>query len=185
MALVAFALPTLVMGALFSHLSSQARTAGISFGRALAFNTLGAAAAPLLFGVLLLPAVGPKFALLIVAIGYLALALPDFWKSPLMWIPAGATLALMVWAPSLIFVDVPEGGRIVSYREGAMAAVSVVEDSQGVMRLRIDNRQQEGSSNSRLADARQALLPLLLHPAPKRALLLGWGTGRYRNFCHG
>jgi spermidine synthase len=46
-----------------------------------------------------------------------------------------------------------------------------------VSRLRIDNRQQEGSSSSLLADARQALLPLLLHPAPQRALFLGLGTG--------
>jgi spermidine synthase len=28
-----------------------------------------------------------------------------------------------------------------------------------------------------LADARQALLPLLLHAAPRRALFLGLGTG--------
>jgi spermidine synthase len=72
---------------------------------------------------------------------------------------------------------VPDGGRIVSYREGATAAVSVVEDAGGVMRLRIDNRQQEGSSATVLADARQALLPLLLHPAPRHALFLGLGTG--------
>jgi spermidine synthase len=86
-------------------------------------------------------------------------------------------LALAVWMPPLSFVGVPEGGRIVSYKEGAMAAVSVVEDADGVARLRIDNRQQEGSSATLLSDARQALLPLLLHPAPRRALFLGLGTG--------
>ncbi|MDH0866797.1 fused MFS/spermidine synthase [Mitsuaria sp. GD03876] len=58
-----------------------------------------------------------------------------------------------------------------------MAAVSVVEDGQGVSRLRINNRQQEGSSTSLFVDGRQALLPLLLHPAPRRALFLGLGTG--------
>jgi spermidine synthase len=58
-----------------------------------------------------------------------------------------------------------------------MATVSVVEDAEGVARLRIDNRQQEGSSGTLVADARQALLPLLLHPAPHRALFLGLGTG--------
>jgi spermidine synthase len=58
-----------------------------------------------------------------------------------------------------------------------MASVSVVEDAQGVSRLRVDNRQQEGSSASLLADARQALLPVLLHPSPRRALFLGLGTG--------
>jgi spermidine synthase len=45
------------------------------------------------------------------------------------------------------------------------------------LRLRIDNRQQEGSSATGYADARQALLPALLHPAPRHALFLGLGTG--------
>jgi spermidine synthase len=58
-----------------------------------------------------------------------------------------------------------------------MATVSVVEDADGVARLRINNRQQEGSSATLFADARQALLPLLLHPAPRHALFLGLGTG--------
>ena len=58
-----------------------------------------------------------------------------------------------------------------------MAAVSVVEDAGGVARLRINNRQQEGSSATFRFDARQAWLPLLLHPAPARALFLGLGTG--------
>ena len=177
LAVAAFGLPTLAMGALFSHLATQARTAGVGFSRALAVNTLGAAVAPLLFGVLLLPAVGPKFALLAVAAGYLVVAAPRVWRAPIASLPAAATLGIAVWAPPLAFVEVPAGGRIVAYRDGAMAAVSVVEDAGGVMRLRIDNRQQEGSSDSRFADARQALLPLLLHPEPRRALFLGLGTG--------
>jgi spermidine synthase len=58
-----------------------------------------------------------------------------------------------------------------------MAAVSVVEDADGVARLRINDRQQEGSSATLHVDGRQAWLPLLLHPAPRRALFLGLGTG--------
>lgn len=58
-----------------------------------------------------------------------------------------------------------------------MAAVSIVEDAGGVASLHINNRQQEGSSATVFADARQALLPILLHPAPRRALFLGLGTG--------
>jgi spermidine synthase len=177
LALAAFGLPTVVMGALFSHLTVQARATGLAFSRSLAFNTLGAAAAPLLFGVLLLPALGPKLALLGVAGGYLALSSPSAWRAPWVWVPAAMTLALALLAPPLMFIDTPAGGHVVSYREGAMSSVSVIEDARGVMRLRIDNRQQEGSSDSRVADARQALLPLLLHPAPKQALFLGLGTG--------
>jgi spermidine synthase len=187
LAVAAFLLPTIVMGAVFSHLGTQARAQGIGLGRSLGVNTLGAALAPLLFGVWLLPAIGTQLSLLLVVAGYLALVSPRTWLATA---PNGGRRVAMAglaiaglagaWAwiaPPLMFVEVPEGGHIASYREGVMAAVSVVEDAEGAARLRINNRQQEGSSVTVLADARQALLPLLLHPAPRRALFLGVGTG--------
>jgi spermidine synthase len=183
LAVVAFGPATVVMGMLFSHLTAQARAAGHSVGAAMGFNTLGAAVAPLCFGLLLAPAIGPKWALWVVVAAYAVMAIflsrPKtlIAKLPLLWGVAAALLATAVIAPPLAFIDVPEGGRVVSYRDGAMAAVSVVEDADGVSRLRINNRQQEGSSASLLADARQALLPLWLHPQPKNALFLGLGTG--------
>ena len=176
-AVLAFALPTLMMGAVFSHFARLAEHSGVGFARALGANTLGAALAPALFGVLLAPALGSKLALLLVALGYLALASAKSWFQPRIWLPAGAA-GLLGWvAPPLSFVDVPEGGRVVSYQDGVVAAVSVVEDADGVATLRIDNRAQEGSSVTQRVDGRQAWLPLLLHPAPARALFLGLGTG--------
>jgi spermidine synthase len=175
LALAAFGPATLVMGALFSHLGVLAGRAGVGLGRALGVNTLGAAAAPLLFGVLLTPWLGPKLTLLLIAAGYLALTRQSAWRWNLA--PALAALGLALWAPPLAFVELPNGGRIVSYQDGAMAAVSVVEDAAGVARLRINNRQQEGSSATRHVDARQALLPRLLQPAARHALFLGLGTG--------
>jgi len=59
-ALLAFGPPTVVMGAVFSHLSRQARAAGVTFGRSLGVNTLAAAAAPVVFGVVALPSLGAK-----------------------------------------------------------------------------------------------------------------------------
>ena len=177
LAVLAFGLPTLVMGALFSLLGLQGRDAGLGLGRALGINTLGAAAAPALWGVLLLPLLGAKLALLLLAAGYLALCSAAAWRRAAPWVTAAAVVVLALAAPPLALVDLPEGGRLVHYREGAMASVSVVADGDGVMRLHIDNRQQEGSNATQLADARQALLPLLLHPAPQRALFLGVGTG--------
>ncbi len=176
LALAVFALPTFVMGALFSQLAADAKASGQSFGRVLGANTLGAALAPPCFGVWALPAWGPKFALLAVICGYLLLSLRA-WRKPAFWLAAGAMLVLAAWAPRLAFVEVPEGGRIVSYREGVLGAVSVVEDADGIARLRIDNRQQEGSSATLRVDGRQALIPLLLHPSPRHALFLGLGTG--------
>jgi len=180
LAVLAFLLPTIVMGALFSHLCTQAAVSGVSFGRAIGVNTAGAAAAPFLCGVLLVPHVGAKIAMLLIAASYLLLSSRRGWFAPTQWIAAAATAAFAAfaaWMPSLAIVDVPEGGRLVSYTEGTMATVSVVEDAANVATLHIDNRQQEGSSATAFADSRQAWLPLLMHPAPHRALFLGLGTG--------
>jgi spermidine synthase len=163
------------MGALFCQLSADADAAGQAFSRALGVNTLGATAAAPVFGIVLVSALGPKAALLLVAAGYLLLI--PAWRSPAWWLPASATAAIALLAPPLAFIDLPEGGRLLSYRDGAMAAVSVVEDAAGVARLRINNRQQEGSSATVLVDGRQALLPLLLHGDAKQALFLGVGSG--------
>ena len=179
-ALAAFALPTFAMGALFSHLCVEAKHGGWGFGTAIGINTLGAALAPLLFGVLLVPSFGPKAVLLGIVFAYLLLAPVAHWKRPRIWVPASGAAALAFFGSALMFIDRPEGdpdARVVSYRDGVMATVSVVEDGQGISRLRINNRQQEGSSASLLSDARQAYLPLLLHPAPADVLFLGLGTG--------
>ena len=177
LAVLAFGLPTIAMGAVFSHLSRSASQAGLGFGRAIGVNTLAAAAAPAVCGVIAIPALGPKAVLLLIPAGYLAAVTRRAWTTPALWLPALATLALALVAPPLRFVDVPDGGRVVSYRDGVMAAVSVVEDADGVASLRIDNRQQEGSSATRRVDGRLAWLPLLLHPGPRHALFLGLGTG--------
>ncbi|HKU13871.1 MAG TPA: fused MFS/spermidine synthase, partial [Steroidobacteraceae bacterium] len=159
------------------HLSTSAAASGVSFGRAIGVNTAGAAFAPFVCGVVLVTHVGAKLALVLVAACYLVLSSRRAWIAPMQWAALAGAAAFAIWAPSLAIVDVPEGGRIVSYQEGALAAVSIVEDASGVATLHIDNRQQEGSSATRFADARQAWLPILLHPAPHRALFLGLGTG--------
>ncbi|WP_343626860.1 fused MFS/spermidine synthase [Roseateles puraquae] len=175
LALAVFGLPTALMGALFCQLSAQAQAAGQPFSRALGVNTLGAMAAAPLFGVALAARLGPKGALLMVAAGYLLLQ--PCWRDWRWRLPTAATLAIAAWAPPMAFVEVPDGGRLLSYRDGAMAAVSVVQDADGVARLRINNRQQEGSSATQHVDGRQALLPLMLHGEPRRALFLGVGAG--------
>lgn len=177
LAVLAFGAPTLLMGALFSHLSRAACGAGVSFGRALGVNTLGAAAAPVLCGVLAVPTLGSKATLLLIPACYLACSSRRAWLGRTTWLTLAAALGLGLLTPALRFVEVSADEHLVSYEEGVMAAVSVVEDASGVARLHIDNRQQEGSSATRRVDARQAWLPLLLHPSPRHALFLGLGTG--------
>jgi len=176
MAAAAFLLPTIVMGALFSHITTGAIASGISFGRALALNTIGAAIAPLIFGVLLLPHIGAKSALLLIPVFYLLMTTRRAWSKFGIVGACSVVIGFLIWAPTLRFIDLPQGGRTITARDGALASVTVIEDAEGVARLHINNRQQEGSSATIYSDARQALIPVLLHPHPARALFLGLGT---------
>jgi spermidine synthase len=181
LALAVLLLPTVAMGALFSHLAQEA-AAGAGqrgLGRALGLNTLGASLAPALFGVVLLPRLGPGLSLVAVSAAYLLLApLP---AHPRERAGAGAlsfvAVAWLLGAPSLRIVTLGPGERILDHREGVTAAVSVVEDRRGDRHLKIDNHFQMGGTSSVYSDRREADIPLLLHPAPKRALFLGLGTG--------
>lgn len=176
-ALAAMALPTLVMGALFSHLCLLARAQGSTLGSALAANTAAAALAAPVVGVCLIPLLGPLWVLLLIVLGYLLLVPAPAWRTWPVPTLAGAAVVSAALAGPLRFADVPEGGRILSYRDGVMAAVSVVQDASGVARLRINNRAQEGSSASGPIEMRLGLLPLTLHADPREALFLGLGTG--------
>jgi spermidine synthase len=177
LAAVAFLPPTLVMGALFSHLATAARVAGAGLGTALGANTLGAALAPALFGVLLLPLLGSTLSLLLASAAYLVAASRRSWLALPQIATAGAAAAMLAWHPPLAAPGLAPDARLLSHVEGLAANVSVLEDGFGVATLHINNRQQEGSSATLYADARQALLPLLLHAEPRRALFLGLGTG--------
>lgn len=175
-ALAVFLLPTLLMGATFSHLAQASRdTLGI--GRALGINTFGAALAPLLFGVVLLPLVGSKTLLILVSVAYLLL-IPA--RSGIRWLaaaPAGLAAVLLLIPAPIRFIDIPPGSEIVSYDEGVMASVSVIRDPNDVYFLKVNNHYTMGSSASGFSDRRQTHLPLLLHPSPKNVLYLGLGTG--------
>ncbi len=176
-AALAFFLPTMLMGALFSHLSTTARDSGIGFGRAIGVNTLGAAISPVLFGVVLLPMIGLKPTLILVSAGYLLLVARSAWMQAAQWLSIASAVGCVLWAPSLLNTNISPDSKLLRHIEGVMASVSVIEDASGIATLHINNRQQEGSSATLMADARQALLPILLHPSPRHALFLGLGTG--------
>jgi spermidine synthase len=173
-----FFVPTLFMGATFSHLAQYARGHDGGLGRALAINTLGASIAPFLFCVLLLPATGLKLILILVSAGYLFL-LPGLCRNR--WLTAAAPSALaiiLLFSPlQFRFVTLPPGDRIVAHEEGVMAAVTVTQDGRKEYHLKVNNKFQMGGTSSFYSDRRQGHIPLLLHPSPKDALFLGLGTG--------
>jgi len=72
---------------------------------------------------------------------------------------------------------IPSGGALLAVREGPMVTASVVDDASGTRYLEVNGHFRMGGTSSSRSDYRQAMLPLLLHPAPQRALFLGIGTG--------
>jgi spermidine synthase len=173
-----FFVPTCLMGATFSHLvqTSQRRRSGV--GRAASLNLVGGALAGAVFNVVLLPVLGTKWTLVLVAAGYLPLAVSlravRGWRRVWLVLPC---LLIPVLPSDLRIIDLPPDGRLVAYREGVMASVAVLEDARHDRSLRVNNRFQMGGTAAASAEYRHALIPLLLHPHPRRVLFLGLGTG--------
>jgi len=175
-AVLVFLPPSLAMGALFSQLAQNADKSGL--GRALFFNTLGAALAPILFGPIILPLLGAKISFALIACLYLLIFWPLSLKHLALSSPVAFAAIVFLMSPlSLRLTQVPEGGKLLWHKDGAMAAVSVVADHSGARYLQVNNHFRMGGDVSLRSDARQAYIPLLLHPQPKHALFLGLGTG--------
>ena len=160
--------PTICMGALFSLLMQRVPDI---FSKMLAVNTFGSALASMTFGAIFLPAIGSKWALVVISVAYLALTTRWNWPMPVL-----AAVAI-VFLPDLHFMEAPPGGAIVEHREGVMASVSVISDAAGDRTLKVNNRFQMGGTSAANTEYRQAHLPLQSHPNPRRALFLGTGTG--------
>ena len=170
-----FVLPTIAMGATFSHLAQNARRATGGVGAVLATNTLGGAVAPLVFGILLLPESGVKWAILLISFGYLALIPADLWPKRLI---AAAALAFLMMLPlRLEHVVLRRDEVLLRQLPGVMASVAVTQDERGHRNLRVNNHYEMGGTQQPTFERLQAVLPLLLHREPQRVLFLGVGTG--------
>jgi spermidine synthase len=69
-----------------------------------------------------------------------------------------------------------EGETLRDMLEGAGGIVTVTE-SGGDLQLRLDNYYVLGRSATAVGERRQGLLPLLLHPDPRRVAFIGLATG--------
>ncbi len=172
---VIFALPTMAMGATFSHLLQGLRAETGGVGRGGALNALGCGLAGAAVGIALLPALGTKWTAVGLALAHLLL-LPGIRGREWFGVVLPITL-IFVLPAKLEIVELPPGAKVRAYREGVMASVAVVETGDRHRSLRVNNRLQMGGTAAALAERRQGHIPLLLHPKPERALFLGPGTG--------
>ena len=183
-AVLVLLLPTTCMGATFSHLLSFFTEPGV--GRAYALNTCGAALAPFLFGLLLIPRLGPTTAFYCVAALYGGLFIFDHIahrrrerRMAVVLMAAAGIVALT--APSLVLVRFPPGFVVVAQTAGAHGVVSVTEPvgTANAARLRVLQVNQHfimGGAEG-FIEKRMGHLPLLFHKRPSRVLYLGVGTG--------
>ena len=195
-----FAAPTFFMGMLFCHLANRAVKA-VGLGHALAANTLGAALAPLCFGLLALPVLGSQTSVAMIAGVYLILH--RLWPRKKQFLIDRKTLGystailcfvvLALMSPSPIdhwlktsshsqassgFIQQGNSQQhLRAYREGVLASVAVIEDTDGQRHLKVNNHFTMGGTNTQFSDHRQSHIPLLLHGNAHSVLYLGLGTG--------
>ena len=197
-------LPTFLMGASFPLVTKiytgSARQLGKSIGNVYAVNTVGSILGSFCAGFILIPLLGirPSIVLTVAlnsGIGCL-LILRNRWQTetgksllqgigigmPLLNAGLAVILLLTVNQPlflkSAIFKTQRPGDTLVDYNEEVDATVTTLKDDEGVYRLYVDTNQAADASRWDSPSHRViAHLPLLLHPRPKRALVVGFGMG--------
>ncbi len=171
-----------------------------TLGKTYAFNTLGAVAGTALAPFVLIPMLGIRTSLVVLALGLLVPAgigllwFLDSKKSKLAVVCAG--LALLVLGTTQISGSGGEGGPLLSrmeinvdkdrtdtlaYKEGSFATLAVVEDQETRARTLYVNGFSTATVSRSLGGSAymQAMgfVPMMLHPKPERALVIGFGTG--------
>ena len=197
-------LPTFLMGASFPIVTKiytgSARQLGKSIGNVYAINTVGSILGAFCAGFILIPILGIRPSIV------LTVALNSVIGCLLVWRGSGQTetgrqllqgvsiampvlnaglaviLLLTINQPlflkSAIFKTQRPGDTLVDYNEEVDATVTTLKDDEGVYRLYVDTNQAADASRWDSPSHRViAHLPLLLHPRPKRALVVGFGMG--------
>lgn len=193
---------TLLMGGSFplivESLTSNLSKIGGTLGRVYAVNILGSVLGSLIAGYVLIPFIGIQKGLIAVSLipiiggGYLIITRFNKYR------PAIAGLSIMVILPVILILiykgDIPFllnvrkldlGSSVEFYREGPSATVLVsymkTDTTVGrkpIRRLWINGDPIAGTFREALQlEKLQAHIPLLLHPDPKNALIICFGTG--------
>jgi spermidine synthase len=185
--------PAILMGMSFPLLAVP--PAGISLpvsrwlGRVYAVNTLGGVAGAFLTGLVLIPRLEMHATLEILAVGSLAVALiaivraaQPAWRLKVVTaagIIAGVVV-MALWLPGGGYFKSPvhDPRHLLYYREGENGTVCVIEEADRTRSILVDGQPVAGTAGTSVIDQKMlAHLPLLLHPAPRRALTVGFGSG--------
>ena len=196
--------PCVLFGAAFplavQLLASDGGGVGRATARAYAWNTVGAVLGAILAGFVVLPRFGMR-ATLLAAAGAHALAgamvlarrsARSRWAAAALAAAFGlAALSVPRWDPELLSGGVYKyavyaapgrleeelrAGELAFYREGSEVTVSVKRVG-GMLSLAVDGKVDATSGSDMLTQRLLAHLPLLLHPGPAEACVIGLGSG--------
>ena len=198
--LIVMVVPSTLMGACFPivtriyvHSKNQL---GQSIGEVYSANTIGAILGSFCAGFVLIPLIGirPSIALVVtlnLLIGCVLIFLNDLRSQVFGGIAiSGSIVTITVVVMTLVWSNTPlflnsaifrlqhPGDKLIDYTEGIDASITTLKDDAGVYRLYVDTNQAADASRWDSPSHRViAHLPLLLHPAPKTALVVGFGMG--------
>jgi spermidine synthase len=185
-------LPTFLMGLCFpiaSRVHVEGRKIGAGLGAVYAANTAGAVAGPFVAGFLLLPRFGVQHAIQLLAlthvvVGAAILAVDGGWSARIrgtLLAGLGASVVLLVTlVPSDAVVGAfgPRQGRLVHHDEDVAGTVTVVEFPDGGRLLRVNGAGEVPTDLDSIRTFRLlGNLPMVLHPAPERVLVIAFGAG--------
>jgi spermidine synthase len=147
----------------------------------LAASTAGGILGSLGAAFVLLPGLGLGGGLLLLAAALLALAAALASRRAPRALAASAAGGLAVAAALAPPLPFPwrsgPADRVLYSRDGPTATVLVTTDAHDRRRLRINGQYSLGGGDGLFLERREGLLPVLLHPDPRRLLHLGVGTG--------
>jgi spermidine synthase len=161
-------------------------------GSLYAANVLGAIVGSLLAGFYLLPVFASQRSLTYLAIGSVIAGGAVLWAAPRRWVHPFAKVALTLFGGGLFvlasqatpslderinlarFPDKP----IEYYKEGLESSVTIVRETDGYITL-YTNARGQARDEPPLVEFHRLLahIPMLIHPNPRRALIVGIGGG--------
>jgi spermidine synthase len=143
-----------------------------------AANTVGGIAGALAAGFLAVPLLGVRGTLLAGAVAYILLADLIGPGSRLRPFTYAALLAVVVANPMRMpLVHLRTDTDTLRATAEGSSGIATVVDSDGDLQLRLDNYYVLGGSAAAVNERRLGLVPLLLHPDPRRVAFIGLATG--------
>jgi len=191
--------PAMLLGATFPAAvricTRDVRHVGAGTGRVYAANTAGAVLGSLLAGFVLIPAMGSRASLVLLAAVFAANGCLLLWQSAGRTFSVlrharaaaalGATLAAGLAVLILPHQTVANYGlqqtmqpELIYHGEGTAHSVDIVRSSKGNIIMMVDgNTEADTSFIQRRHFILKGHLPLLLHPAPREVAVIGLGLG--------